>query len=92
MMLVKPENCVHQSKLQGPANGPMENAVEFLFSPAPKLGEKPEGVDLPLYLSLRWPHWSGGEKRGGGQMDPGGTRGTELVLQKSPQRADGNSC
>ena len=34
-----------------------------------------------------------GERRGGGgQVDPGGTRETELVLPKSPQRADGNSC
>ena len=33
--LVKPENCVHQSKLQGPANGPMENAAGFLLIPEP---------------------------------------------------------
>ena len=33
---VKAEDCVHQSKLQGLANGPMENAAGFLFDPAPR--------------------------------------------------------
>ena len=32
--LVKLEDCVHQSKLQGAAEGPMENAVRFLIIPA----------------------------------------------------------
>ena len=33
--LVKPENCVSQSKLHRLVIGPMENALEFLISPAP---------------------------------------------------------
>ena len=32
--LVRLENCIHQSKLQGAAEGPMENAVRFLIIPA----------------------------------------------------------
>ena len=29
------QNCVHQTKLQLPANGPTENAAGFLLIPAP---------------------------------------------------------
>ena len=47
--LVKPENCVHQSKLQGPANGPMENAAGFLIFFLHQAGEGATGVsDFPL--------------------------------------------
>ena len=44
--LVRLENCIHQSKLQGAAEGPMENAAGFLIIPAPRWwGETPGGSD-----------------------------------------------
>ena len=48
VMLVRLENCVHQSKFQGPANGPMENAGGFLIIPAPSWWGSPEGGGVTL--------------------------------------------
>ena len=41
--LVRLENCIHQSKLQGSAEGPMENAVGFLIIPASCWWGSPDG-------------------------------------------------
>ena len=102
VMLVRLENCVHQSKFQGPANGPMENAGGFLIIPAPSWWRSPEGerpflppLPPPPIPTLELTQKGGGRPvdPGGGRAgeSPGGARGAELILKRSSQRADGKS-
>ena len=63
-MLVKPGICVNQSKLQGTANGPMENAAGEAKQRKPSGGEPPPPPDH-LPLGLTQPRWGGGVEGAG---------------------------
>ena len=81
--LVNPGIWVHQSKLQGTANGPIENAAgEAKRRGAPPV-TYPWGLTQPLGMGV-----ANGPGRCGEQRSHLSEQGvTELVLQKSSQRA-----